>query len=250
MLTWVDSSGSAIHVTPDAAIESALFEFIERQTLLLTWYTGYARFRIVNLDYNLTPEGAYAMAKLSAMGEVFCFEVSPFDAVSSVVCLFRGRGVKSGYKYSIGCSCNKDASIACSKALLEAYQTLELHSYQEALSRLSKDRLVRAYCSANSADTLELFRCMNVRTEVSLSAHVVSGERTQLLHQLGSVSNHISVFVDSFALEKTIYTVAKVQSPDFFIGIGTVTHNHSNAFSNKFSNGKPLHHIGIQMPFP
>lgn len=122
-----DTCGLASHTTSFLSIQSAFFEFFERQSLLYSWFTNLPGRRIKHSDLYKDPdlENQINMA-FRHIEELNFFDISISEKVKVIICIATGKDVKG-----VGLSANwdyKNATLGAIKELFQYITTGEGHS--------------------------------------------------------------------------------------------------------------------------
>ena len=152
---YIDSSGSCLHSTGEAALAGAMAEFLERQMLLATWF-GLPCTEIV-LDVRRLPHRIANFVKLLAhRGRLSCFTAaSPVDG-HFVIAIYSSE--HGDVRYTVGSSFALSPRAAIEKALHELWHGA-IYQWNQAGSEISPDMdvLSQAFLKSNRSETADRF---------------------------------------------------------------------------------------------
>jgi YcaO cyclodehydratase, ATP-ad Mg2+-binding len=124
-----DSSGTALHLTPQNALENSRNEYCERQALSLFWYYGHC------LSYtklskssklSISKEVKNIINSLIKTGDIYLLDISLIHPVRTILAIYINA---SGPVYfSAGAAGHESVNKAIEKSLLELYQAYTLMS--------------------------------------------------------------------------------------------------------------------------
>ena len=202
-----DTSGLAIHIDRTLAIEAAILEFMERQSLISHWVMGTPSRRI-NHELILPPR--------LLSGEVCVREISLFDGVYVVLAIF---GSKTGeVKYSVGACADRDLSSACYRALRECEQAHFL--MEDNLERMLQgrqlfDNIQTCYVNSNSYETVTLWP----KIGDDFVAEGFPVDLDGLLDIIGGISNPPYLALDAVYWDGVKYFICRIFSDCWFSGL-------------------------------
>ena len=171
MFYKANSSGVAAHYNKDLAIQNTLYELIERDAVLVTWYGK----RIPNiLDNSLLSEDIrIRMENLKKMKVEVNFLDLTVDSCAVVLCLIHNHIYP---KTSLGCSANIEIDKAIGKSLDEA--ELMLNSWNE---EAETNRFVEIKDVENVIDHGNIFARIDLKK--SEYKWILSGKKTKQVKQ-------------------------------------------------------------------
>lgn len=122
-----DTCGLASHITSFQSIQSAFFEFFERQSLLYSWFTNTPgkRIKIGDLCKDPDIEKQINMA-FGHIDELYFIDISMSEKVKVIICIATGKEIKG-----VGLSAHwdyKNAILGAIKELFQYITTRESHS--------------------------------------------------------------------------------------------------------------------------
>lgn len=158
-----DSSGCALHKIRGLALDSAIAEYVERQSLSLFWYFGHciSAWKAEQIVNFLRPEIVRMVNSLIETGQLFVFDISTLKPYRAFIAVFVSRD--QTVKFASGASSNLDFAVALNKAVLELYQAftlmqqLELNKDIPGQSKEDIEEISAGYLGFNSTDTADIF---------------------------------------------------------------------------------------------
>ena len=154
-----DSSGTAIHYLREKALDAALREFVERQSLSLFWYFNHLNSVLHPslIKQHLKLSNTCIFETLSQRGSIFFLDISIFSGYLTILAVFIGSG--GPIWYSTGAASHKNVDVALNKSLEELYQAFTLmHQLTQSTKLYSMSSGVNSYLKLNTPDTKKIFR--------------------------------------------------------------------------------------------
>ncbi|WP_445115706.1 YcaO-like family protein [Acinetobacter sp. WZC-1] len=161
-----DSSGAALHVDYEQAMQTSQAEYSERQALVSFWYYGhflkYKKMESRDMQQYPYPLRGLFDFLLNA-GHVYLIDISLVQPFYTVLAIFIDDSGK--VHYAAGASSNTDFDQAITKSVLELYQTYILMFQLTELSENNEyyknpDLLLRGYHSFNDSTIRQKFAFM------------------------------------------------------------------------------------------
>ena len=186
-----DSSGTGFHYLREQALDTALREFIERQSLTLFWYFNHLNSVLHPslIKKHLKASSTFIFDVLSQRGSVFFLDISIFSDYLSILAVFISS--TGPVWYSTGAACHKNFDGALNKSLEELYQAFTLmHQLTQSTKLYSMDSGVNNYLELNTPKTKEVFwqiieplleksACL-IKAEISLYSYPIMVQETRL----------------------------------------------------------------------
>ena len=198
LIPRLDSCGNAAHKTRKDALYSAMMEFVERQSLILSWLSGKVRLKI-NPNVLLQDEHLSSIAnKLCRNGSISIFECAHGFVGYCIVIMYFANDERDKVQYSIGVAYDLDISKALYSALMELWQDyIYLYSVETHENIFSKNALLTynyQHINDNSRATRKLINFSALSSEVldSISAlrNLKSASWDELLQRCYEISPH------------------------------------------------------------
>lgn len=244
-----DTSGCAVHCSPEASLDATLREFAERQTLVAAWCLGQSRAEITGLSgfYRGRRRTQAAYDHLAAAGYV---RLLWLDAGLSGYCIFaffvayRQTDIA---KFACGMSYHYDPMLAAEKALLELWHTYvsvprKIEDANMPDSRVDRlDQYLLAFNGCDAADRLRFYRaahpghCLGTLPVDAFVAQSTSN-RADLIRSVSEISPCLSWYTNSMVLRGSLLIFSRIISPDFFLHIDpSKSLNLRNSFSDSLN---------------
>ncbi|EKC2245495.1 YcaO-like family protein [Salmonella enterica] len=152
-----DSSGTALHKSPELAFLGARNEYCERQALSLFWYYGHCLSCIQltgeNADY-VAPVAHRFIHHLLSNGKIYLIDISLIHPVRTILAVYLSKN--GPVYYSAGASGAEQVEHAVEKSLLELYQAyvLMLNICSDSAKKIvtPDDEIITGYVSYNHMD--------------------------------------------------------------------------------------------------
>jgi len=206
LFPYRDSSGTALHSSRERAIEAAVCEFVERQSLTLFWYFGHLNAAVdaVSELANLNGEARSILQVLNATGGVTLFDISLFSGYTSILAVYTSKS--GSVWFSSGASADRDRRQAANKAVQELYQAFVLmHQLIRGEKSETDDNVTNGYLQLNTSDTAQEFdrlSCVagnrgallqaDVQGRIDIHSDVILARETTLrTRRKGSALHHI-----------------------------------------------------------
>lgn len=250
-----DTCGCSFHCNLNDAIEGALFEFMERQSLLLYWLQGKANYEIsskIMTGNNHTDE---ILRSLRSEGEIRIFDITlPGAPGHAVLTLYGTTNPDSQIKYSTGLSYAKSLEKALCKSVTELWQSyICLHNF--IIGGYTDDYVIDSYQSHfMSCNKYESFAdlCENtvlLTDDIKLTVEENLTPEINLLEFLKKISDNIFVYYARERAGDNLVWYTKIVSPDFFLHMNNF--GAINLNNNIYRTGKGIKHRESKMvPFP
>lgn len=218
-----DSSGSACHTSAEVAVDKALGEFLERQSLLASWLDGSSVKQLL-LDEQALPTdlSRHCLQALRCNGEVVLFDISLGLPSYTVLALFIGSGDRTVH-YAAGASGNRRPAAAVEKAILELWHghfAMALNSApRNIISDREAGRLEVNYDRANHDGKLTQFSFVGAAEHEALAAYLEKPELSmrEQAARTCEISPNVLVYLGHQWWHGSPRYFAKVLSPDFFL---------------------------------
>lgn len=249
-----DTCGCSFHGNLNDAMDGALCEFMERQSLLLYWLQGQANTEIsgeIITGINYIDE---IMSALRSEGEIRIFDITlPGAPGHAVLTLYGTTNEDSQIKYSTGLSYANSMEKALCKSVTELWQSyICMHNF--LIGGYTDEDIIddyqRHFLSCNKYESFTdlcentLFR----QSDVVLSLEN-SPSDNDLLNYLEKISDNIFVYYARERVSENLFWYTKVVSPDFFLhmnGSGAININNK-----LYRAGNGIKHREFKMvPFP
>lgn len=249
-----DTCGCSFHGNLNDAMDGALCEFMERQSLLLYWLQGQANTEIsgeIITGINYIDE---IMSALRSEGEIRIFDITlPGAPGHAVLTLYGTTNEDSQIKYSTGLSYANSMEKALCKSVTELWQSyICMHNF--LIGGYTDEDIIddyqRHFLSCNKYESFTdlcentLFR----QSDVVLSLENPPSDN-DLLSYLEKISDNIFVYYARERASENLFWYTKVVSPDFFLhmnGSGAININNK-----LYRAGNGIKHREFKMvPFP
>lgn len=249
-----DTCGCSFHGNLNDAMDGALCEFMERQSLLLYWLQGQANTEIsgeILTGINYIDE---IMSALRSEGEIRIFDITlPGAPGHAVLTLYGTTNEDSQIKYSTGLSYANSMEKALCKSVTELWQSyICMHNF--LIGGYTDEDIIddyqRHFLSCNKYESFTdlcentLFR----QSDVVLSLENPPSDN-DLLSYLEKISDNIFVYYARERASENLFWYTKVVSPDFFLhmnGSGAININNK-----LYRAGNGIKHREFKMvPFP
>lgn len=249
-----DTCGCSFHGNLNDAMDGALCEFMERQSLLLYWLQGQANTEIsgeIITGINYIDE---IMSALRSEGEIRIFDITlPGAPGHAVLTLYGTTNEDSQIKYSTGLSYANSMEKALCKSVTELWQSyICMHNF--LIGGYTDEDIIdhyqRHFLSCNKYESFTdlcentLFR----QSDVVLSLENPPSDN-DLLNYLEKISDNIFVYYARERVSENLFWYTKVVSPDFFLhmnGSGAININNK-----LYRAGNGIKHREFKMvPFP
>lgn len=249
-----DTCGCSFHGNLNDAMDGALCEFMERQSLLLYWLQGQANTEIsgeIITGINYIDE---IMSALRSEGEIRIFDITlPGAPGHAVLTLYGTTNEDSQIKYSTGLSYANSMEKALCKSVTELWQSyICMHNF--LIGGYTDEDIIddyqRHFLSCNKYESFTdlcentLFR----QSDVVLSLENPPSDN-DLLSYLEKISHNIFVYYARERASENLFWYTKVVSPDFFLhmnGSGAININNK-----LYRAGNGIKHREFKMvPFP
>ncbi|ELD9771086.1 YcaO-like family protein [Salmonella enterica] len=250
-----DTCGCSFHCNLNDAIEGALFEFMERQSLLLYWLQGKANYEIsskIMTGNNHTDE---ILRSLRSEGEIRIFDITlPGAPGHAVLTLYGTTNPDSQIKYSTGLSYAKSLEKALCKSVTELWQSyICLHNF--IIGDYTDDDVIDSYqrhfMSCNKYESF-IDLCENtvlLTDDIKLTVEENLTQEQNLLEFLKKISGNIFVYYARERASDNLVWYTKIVSPDFFLHMNNF--GAINLNNNIYRTGKGIKHRESKMvPFP
>lgn len=249
-----DTCGCSFHIMLEKAIEGSVYEFMERQSLLLYWLTGTANCEISG---GIITEVGFAdeiLASLRSEGEIKIFDITlPGAPGHAVLTLFGAKNRDSKIQYSTGLSYSGSFKEAVCKSVTELWQSyICLHNFYNGGYKDEDiiDSYQRHFMSCNRYETYTnlcentFLRSHDMMLDVNKSADYES-----ILTYLESITENIFVYYARERAGEGLLWYTKVLSPDLFLHMnGSGALNMNNEI---YRSGNGLaHREPVMVPFP
>ncbi|EED9464908.1 microcin B17 processing protein McbC [Salmonella enterica subsp. enterica] len=250
-----DTCGCSFHCNLNDAIEGALFEFMERQSLLLYWLQGKANYEIsskIMTGNNHTDE---ILRSLRSEGEIRIFDITlPGAPGHAVLTLYSTTNPDSQIKYSTGLSYAKSLEKALCKSVTELWQSyICLHNF--IIGGYTDDDVIDSYqrhfMSCNKYESFADL-CENtvlLTDDIKLTVEENLTPEINLLEFLKKISDNIFVYYARERAGDNLVWYTKIVSPVFFLHMNNF--GAINLNNNIYRTGKGIKHRESKMvPFP
>lgn len=249
-----DSVGCSAHTNPQDAFNSAWFEFIERQSLVLNWLTGYA-----TAEWELSPhpglsaESRQVLKTLLLLGNIRCFQISPFNSIFVVLLLFQGR--KNQFvRYCVASGAGLCPLATLDKTLMEMWQSFcfMYNQSHQVNSSLPLDIYQSQFLQANKVSSAERFHVWHEPLQKHKLENLTPTRQNLLdtLHELKRISPLLFLFCTTISRGSTLYCIMKVTSPDFFLNMSIPDLNLHNPFLARSGLNLIPGQANQPLPFP
>ncbi|WP_456310920.1 YcaO-like family protein [Serratia proteamaculans] len=249
-----DTCGCSFHGNLNDAMDGALCEFMERQSLLLYWLQGQANTEIsgeILTGINYIDE---IISALRSEGEIRIFDITlPGAPGHAVLTLYGTTNEDSQIKYSTGLSYANSMEKALCKSVTELWQSyICMHNF--LIGGYTDEDIIddyqRHFLSCNKYESFTdlcentLFR----QSDIVLSLENPPSDN-DLLSYLEKISDNIFVYYARERASENLFWYTKVVSPDFFLhmnGSGAININNK-----LYRAGNGIKHREFKMvPFP
>lgn len=249
-----DTCGCSFHGNLEDAVEGALHEFMERQSLLLYWLNGTANFEISQDIVTGVSFVDEILLSLRAEGEIRIFDITlPGAPGHAVLTLYGTKGKNCQIQYSTGLSYSENLKKALTKSVTELWQSyICLHNFLSGGYTDADiiDSYQRHFLSCNRYDTYTDL-CENTllkSTEKVSDLEVVTTDE-DLYSYLDKISKNVFVYYARERAGEELVWYTKILSPDFFLHMnGSGSLNLSNKI---YRPGSGLtQRESVMVPFP
>lgn len=249
-LPFVDSTGCAAHNKIESAFQNSFLEFIERQSLIYSWYNQECRRPIAVEHERLSPQARRIFEALSSRGVVRFFDISCFENVTVSLALFSSE--KGPVHFSVGMSASLKSLSAVEKSLIELWQSFVFVSENYDRPELQKggQKLYhREFLNMNSSQTAYKYRFFESSANVQ-SVDAESHDFSKLLAEVKDISKNVFFFSRYGEIAGNDILFSKIVSPDFFVHKNIrQANNYDNAFVRKRFRS-PCSVSNEPIPFP
>ncbi len=254
---FVDSCGSACHITLEQARLGALLEFIERQGLVGAWLSKRYHHRIDPQAVCYLPENHLLAERFLDSGNLYLFDLANNLPGYAVIVFFISKSSLDRVQYSVGMSGGATPTQALQKAFNEMW-----HTYLYMYTAVGNDNL-----KDNVGDTVNyLLQLVNYNSVAAAREAIVFDldgtdfikaddfyalpdfTVPEMVAELATVSD--SLFEYQGHDKKTELFFSKIFSPDFFLHMGTDNKlNYDNVYGR--SLGIDVNTVSkVAIPFP
>jgi len=245
---YIDSSGSCLHSTGDAALAGAIAEFLERQMLLATWF-GLPCTEIV-LDVQRLPHRiADFVELLTHRGSLSCFTAeSPLGGYFVIAVYSSSHG---DVRYSVGSSFALSPRAALEKALHELWHGA-IYQWNQAGNEITPDMdvLSQAFLKGNRSETAERFPFVQQPCRAMELDQFVRLEPATMTSVLAHWTD-ISLTLLAYRTTSGPYHFCRVVDPNFWVHINPgVPLNFDNEVARGLGLSAPAPSQRSQIPFP
>lgn len=157
-----DSSGTALHQSPQQAFAGSRDEYCERQALSLFWYFGHCLSSIELKGSKLLQRINKKLRFLEPMlasGRILLYDISLISPVRTVLSVYVSHSGR--VRFAAGASGNHNVTEAINKSLLEMYQAFVLMANitDERAKKIIEieDSITQGYLTHNSLETVDKF---------------------------------------------------------------------------------------------
>lgn len=249
-----DTCGCCFHGNLKDAIDGALCEFMERQSLLLYWLQGVGK---VDISSRIVTGIGYIdeiLDMLRLKGEVRIFDITLPDAPGyAILTIYGSSDDDSLIKYSAGLSYSYSLKDALCKSLVELWQSyICMHNF--LLTGYSDERIIDSYqrhfLKCNKYDFFTDLCDKTIFTDHNI-IHTIALQvsKNDILDYLKKVSDNIFVYYARERVNDGLVWYVKILSPDFFLHM-----NNSGAINlnnNIYNTGRGIkERESLMVPFP
>lgn len=254
-IPFIDSCGQSVHVSREQAFSASLKEFIERQSLVGSWLSGKARFKILLEPHPDLGQSNKILSELQQNGVVCAYELNELLPGYSVLIFYFSLGTNDKVQYSVGMASDLTPASAISRALNELWQSY-IFMYLNASNPESLDpryEYLNHLISFNNLETqkvIPFFAQPSNEIKMDTFIHLSPFTEKECLRSLVDISPHIYSYERSNDLFGRQFHFCKITSPDFFLHMGLAKPlNFSNHYANLLSIN-PDNVIKSSIPFP
>lgn len=219
-----DTTGCAAHLRLDAALDGALKELIERQSLLRYWITKQVQQELItmeNVKY-LKRDVQELIKNLQKSGSLKIYDITiPGFPGYAVISLY-GADDSHIVQYCTGLSYSYSAVSAIEKSILELWQSYAFLYYFKVggydIEDIS-DNYQRHFWLSNKQETFILMTKEKPLREVLLTDFLARPEATrhELESHLKTITKNIFCYARSESLKDILIWYVRIFSPDLFI---------------------------------
>ncbi|MEG9883306.1 MAG: YcaO-like family protein [Hyphomicrobiales bacterium] len=220
LFPYADSCGCALGPTLEAAFQSAILEFCERQTLIATWCGACIDSAAVpeNLLDKLARRTRKALQVLGRLGTVKLVRLNCGFSCHCVMAVLDGYGSCCDIRYSIGMAARLRLAEAVEKAVSELWQsTVFLLTYKECNAENDMDAYLKNFIRASREKTVRKFK-------------LESGKRSGRLPE------------ESVDINRVISSIVKISKKVYAVFVRSAHHEFylcENTFTGLFSDNEP-----------
>lgn len=213
-----DSSGTACHGTFDAALDAALLEFAERQSLIAGWRL---RASAVMEEMPLSSFSSPTMRQLAQAGRFTLVRPAVFENCAVAVVVWTATECpENQVRYCIGASAGWSDGEAVDGAVQECEQAYWNMAYNARFERIRSagfDEIQRAYLRGNTTATADCWGWRRIEPPDRArprryTADALLDEICRSTSQLYAVSGWLRV-------HDGLFHVARLVSPDYFLSM-------------------------------
>ncbi|MCQ3007930.1 MULTISPECIES: YcaO-like family protein [Pseudomonas syringae group genomosp. 2] len=238
-----DTTGCAVHLRLESAIDGAIKELIERQCLLRYWMTKQVKQEIVITDEleGLNQDTRVLIQKLRKTGSLKLYEITiPGFPGYAVMSLYGADDEALTVQYCTGLSYGFSATSAIDKSIVELWQSFAfLHYFKVGGYDINDidDSYHRHFWECNKRATFTLMTEEEPLHEIFMPDFLAQPEiiRSDLERHLLTITKNIFFYAKSESLNGALVWFVRVFSPDFFIHMDCSSPlNHKNSIAAEF----------------
>jgi hypothetical protein len=221
-LSLTDSTGCASHATAELSIKAAFYEFCERQSLLYHWFAGTLRGELNWFPQINELPYPRLWQVFSEMGELRVFDISLFEDIPAVLCLYRAQAPHP-VQYLISTASAANLMGAMQSAIEELWQGYcFMLNYLRDPERVDKsgDRYIRHFVKCNHPQTVEAFAAWNQRglplIDLKFQQRADNESVINLFKKLQPWTDKLFLYTFQQVIGSSAVYYSKVFSTDFF----------------------------------
>ena len=234
-----DTSGSALHPNRDLALQRAVLEFVERQSLTAMWAAKRCQASFVLQPSDVFNPGMKALTqRLTTRGRLVCHDISFLKGAHAFFVAYKARSETDFVQFACGASAALSWQAALAKALIEVWQSVLLP--QMAFFDSTE------YGGSDFKDDFQKANRQDFELDLDVIPSSVpgsdrEGSLDEIKRSIFEITDSLFDFTQSQYVDLCKLTFCKVFSPDFFIHMNPVAgNNNSNAWIQTVAMGRPL----------
>jgi ribosomal protein S12 methylthiotransferase accessory factor YcaO len=225
-----DSSGTACHATFDAALDAALLEFAERQSLIAGWRL---RAPAVVEDMPSSMLSSPTLRQLAQAGTFTVVRPGVFDNCAVAVVMWTATECpENTVRYCIGASAGWSDAEAMDGAVQEceqAYWNMAYNARFERIRSAAFDEIQRSYLLGNATSTADRWAWRRIEPpERARSAEHAPGA---LLDEICGRTAHLYLAYGWLRVLEGDFHIVRVVSPDYFLSMNDPVTETPTAFA-------------------
>lgn len=245
-----DTCGCSCHISLQESINGSLSELMERQSLLVYWLTGKAKYE-VKLDDSF--ETAYIkelIRNLKKEGRLMVLDITlPGAPGHAILSIYGTNKNDNTIKFGAGLSYAKDMNSAIEKSLIELWQSyICMHNF--VIGNYQPEDLIDRYQTLfMQCNKYETYATLLNSTTFHSSHTSVKNISDSLIDYLSSLTSNLIMYCSREKTPIGLVWYTKILSPDLFLHMDNSSPININ--NKLYLQGEGIHEREIIMvPFP